>query len=50
MDDYRIGIVSHSILGVSYRTVLAVVVSGKPILRASLQVPQLLTGRITQDN
>jgi len=43
MDDYRIGIVSETILGVSYRLLLY-----RPILPASLQVQQLLTGPITQ--
>jgi len=71
-DDYRIGIVSEPIPGVSYRIVaseMTYIVSGgalnsthslthssyrlllyRPILCASLQVQQLLTGCITQDD
>jgi len=45
MDDYRIGIVSEPILGVSYRIVSATFVSAD----TSLQVQQLLTGCITQE-
>jgi len=48
MDDYRIGIVSELILGVSYRIVSATFVSAA-ILRAALQVQQLLTGCIIQE-
>jgi len=51
MDDYWISIMSEPILGVSHQIVLATFVSGKtPILWASMQVRQLLTGRSTQDN
>jgi len=48
MDDYRISIISEPILGVSNRIGFCCIWEN-PILRASLQIRQLLTGRFTHE-